>query len=149
MLDLGSSVLAAGSAVAISLSYTGAVKPTVDGTGLFASSPWVRGGPAALTLQPVLSKPHRPATSVLCSARPWLLAGIRKLAALPSVPQTADTPAGAPPPSDVLLTTQAEGSGLRTVVPSFDEPAHKVVTPLVLAPCCAALPAGVPVAALL
>ncbi|KXZ45131.1 hypothetical protein GPECTOR_58g580 [Gonium pectorale] len=46
VLDLGSRVLAAGSQVRLSLSYSGPIRSTAEGYGLFVSDPWVGDTPA-------------------------------------------------------------------------------------------------------
>ena len=46
VLDLGGAVLAAGSAVQLTLTYSGVVGGAEAGVGLFASEPWVSGGRA-------------------------------------------------------------------------------------------------------
>ncbi|KAG2429586.1 hypothetical protein HXX76_010820 [Chlamydomonas incerta] len=47
VLDLGGAVLSAGSAVALTFTYSGAVGAPAGGVGLFASEPWVADLPAA------------------------------------------------------------------------------------------------------
>eukprot|EP00198_Chlamydomonas_reinhardtii_P008313 XP_001697650.1 predicted protein [Chlamydomonas reinhardtii] len=52
VLDLGGAVLAAGSAVQLTLTYSGVVGGAEAGVGLFASEPWVADLPASSTSNP-------------------------------------------------------------------------------------------------